>query len=95
MNTPSNFSQLVDIFLELIQATLPVVAALATFVFLWGLARFIFRIGGDENAVKEGKKLMVWGLIALFILASFWAIIGLVYGDLGFGAFGALPLLPQ
>lgn len=92
---PTNFSELVDIIIELIQATLPVIAGLALLVFLWGLARFIFRVSGDEKAVDEGKSLMKWGLIALFILISFWAIIEVVHEDLGFGPFLNLPYLPQ
>ena len=93
MNTPNNFSDLVDIFIELIQAVLPVIAALALLVLLWGLAKFIFKIGGDEKALGEGKNLMKWGLIALFILVSFWSILALVHSDLGFRSFG-IPFLP-
>lgn len=92
---PTNFSELVDVFLNLIRAALPVLLALALVVFLWGLAKFIFRVGGDEKAVGEGKNLMLWGLIALFILVSAWSIIKLVYEDLGFGIFIGLPFLPQ
>lgn len=96
-NDPRTFSDIVDIFLGLIEALLPVIVGLALLVFLWGLAKFIFRVGGTEGekAVTDGKNLMVWGLVALFILVSFWAIIGLVYRDLGFGIFIGLPFLPQ
>lgn len=94
MNPPTNFSGLVDIFLDLTRATLPVLAGLAFLVFLWGLVKFIFRLGGDEKALQEGKKLMKWGLIALFIMVSFPAILGFVFNDLGFSwPFGS-PLLP-
>lgn len=92
---PQNFSDLIDVFMELIQAALPVIAALALFVFLWGLTRFIFRVSGDEKAVDDGKNLMKWGLIALFILASFWGIIELVHEDVGFGSSIDLPYLPE
>ena len=90
---PNNFSDLIDVFIELIQAALPVIAALALLVFLWGLVKFIFRVSGDEKAVDEGKSLMKWGLIALFILVSFWSILALVHSDLDFGWFG-VPFLP-
>ncbi|MEX2010199.1 MAG: hypothetical protein WD874_00110 [Parcubacteria group bacterium] len=93
MNTPTNFKELIDIFIELIRAALPVIFGLALLVFLWGLAKFIFKVGGDEKAVEDGKNLMKWGIIALFILVSFWSILALVHGDLGFGAFG-VPFLP-
>ena len=95
MNTPTNFSELVGIFVDLIATTLPVIAGLALLVFIWGLIKFIFRIGGDEKAVEEGKKLMIWGLIALFLLVSFMAILAFVYRDIGFGRPFGLPLLPS
>ena len=91
---PQNLRELIEIFLNLISAALPVLVGLALLVFLWGLAKFIFKVGGDEKAVADGKNLIKWGLIALFILVSFWAIIGFFYEDLGFGYFVGLPFLP-
>lgn len=95
MRTPTNFGELIDIFLNLINTALPVVAGLALLVFIWGLAKFIFRVGGDEKAIAEGKSLMIWGLIALFIMVSFIGIISFFQKDLGFrDQEGVVPLLP-
>ena len=94
MSTPSNLKELVDIFLDLIRTALPVIAGLALLVFIWGLVKFIFRVSGDEKAVEEGKNLMKWGLIALFVLISFMAILAFVYRDIGFSRTFGLPLLP-
>lgn len=92
---PTNFSELIDIALDLIRTALPVIFGLAFLAFLWGLVKFIFRLGGDEKAVEEGKNLMKWGLIALFIMVSFWALITFAFKDLGFNwPFGS-PLLPE
>ena len=92
---PTNFGQFINIFLDLIQTVIPVVAGLALLIFFWGLFKFIFRVdSGDEKAVGEGKNLMIWGLIALFIMVSVWGILRFVYTDIGFTKFG-LPLLPQ
>ncbi len=60
-----------------------VVAGLALLVFMWGLVKFIFKIGGDEKAIEEGKNLMKWGLVALFVMISVWGIIGFFQGELG------------
>lgn len=60
----------------LINPLIAIVVAMALLVFFWGLAKFIFRVGGDEKAVEEGKKIMIWGLIALFVMVSVWGIIG-------------------
>jgi len=94
MSTPSNLKELVDIFLDLIRTALPVIAGLALLVFIWGLVKFIFHVSGDEKAVEEGKNLMKWGLIALFVLVSFMAILAFVYRDIGFSRTFGLPLLP-
>lgn len=45
-------------------------AAIALLAFLWGLAKFIFRLGGKEDAVEEGKRVMIWGLVGLFVMIS-------------------------
>ena len=50
----------------LISVLTGVAFALALLVFLWGLAVFIFRTG-DESRVSDGKRLMVWGIVALLV----------------------------
>ena len=59
----------------LINPLIVILVGAALLVFFWGLAKFIFRVGGDENAVEGGKRLMIWGLIALFVMISVWGII--------------------
>ena len=48
--------------------------ALALLFFLWGLAKYIFA-AGNEEAKESGKRIMIWGIIALFIMASVWGIV--------------------
>jgi len=43
--------------------------------------------------VEEGKQFITWGLVAMFVLLSFMAIISFFHEDIGFGNFG-FPLLP-
>ncbi|MCR4279435.1 MAG: hypothetical protein NUV78_01715 [Candidatus Zambryskibacteria bacterium] len=90
---PRNFSELVEVFLKLIELLIPVIASLALLAFFWGLVKFIGKVGGDEKAVSEGKSLMVWGLIALFIMITIWGIIAFFSNEAGFTQFG-IPQLP-
>jgi hypothetical protein len=53
----------------------------ALLVFIWGLARFIFHIGGENSSI-DGKNLMVWGVIALFVISSIWGIVGFLQQSL-------------
>lgn len=93
MAPPNNFSDLVYQMLGVLGVAVPVLTSLAFLIFLWGLVKFIFRIGGDETAVKDGKKLMLWGIIALFILVSLNAIINFTHNEF-FDRPYAYPMLP-
>ena len=67
----------------LVKLLTTIVMGVALIAFFWGLAKFIFRLGGDEKAVKEGKRLMIWGIIALFVMVSVLGIISFVQRGLG------------
>ncbi len=86
---------MIKVFLDLIALIIPVIAGLALLAFFWGLAKFIARVGGDEKAVAEGKNLMIWGLIGLFLMVSVWGLLRFFSGEVGFGTTLTLPLLPQ
>ena len=86
---------LIFIFINLIFKVVPVLVSLALLVFVWGLAKFIFRLGGDEKAVTEGKNLMIWGLVALFVMVSIWGILRFAYGEFGFTQSFGIPFLRQ
>jgi len=60
-----------------------ILIGVALIVFFWGLVKFIIRPGGDEKAVEGGKRLMIWGVVALFVMLSVWGIVGLVQRNLG------------
>lgn len=67
--------KLIEAVGSLVKLALPVAVGLGLLAFLWGLAQFIFRVGGDEKAVEEGKRIMKWGLLALFVMVSVWGIV--------------------
>ena len=66
---------------RLIDIALPIVVAIGLLAFFWGLVKFIF---AGEEAKKEGQHLMIWGLVALFVMVSVWGILRFFYSDLGF-----------
>jgi hypothetical protein len=68
-------------------------AGIALLVFFWGLVKFIMK-AGDEAALEEGRRLMMWGIIALFVMVSVWGIILFIQTNLNiFG--GGTPPIPQ
>lgn len=60
---------------NLLNLIIPILITLAVVLFFWGLARYIWSAGGDEK--EGGKQIMIWGLVALFVMVSVWGILGL------------------
>ena len=61
----------------LINLATPIVVALALLYFFWGLAQYILSQGNEDKKGK-GRDIMIWGLIALFVMVSVWGIINVV-----------------
>lgn len=78
---------------DLINPLIGILVGLALLAFFWGIAKFIFRVGGDEKAVAEGKRIMIWGLIALFVMISVWGIIKFMQDQFSLG--GCSPVDPS
>jgi heme/copper-type cytochrome/quinol oxidase subunit 4 len=62
---------------QLIGAATPIVVALALVYFFWGLANFIFN-SGEDGKRKEAIAIMIYGIIALFVMVSIWGIINVL-----------------
>lgn len=50
--------------------------------FFYGLALYIFK-AGDAGANTQGIRLMIWGVIALFVMASIWGLVALLQQSFG------------
>lgn len=73
---------------DIINILIGIVASCALLFFIWGLAKFILHVSGDEGAVEEGKRLMKWGLMALFVMVSIWGIVNFLVDASGLGSPG-------
>jgi len=73
----SNFKTLLDYILGIFNILIPILEGLAFIVFFWGLSKFILN-AGNKDAISNGRKYMIWGILVLFILLSYQAIIGWV-----------------
>jgi hypothetical protein len=59
---------------NLIAVATPVVAGLAVLYFFWGLAEYVLN-SGDEKKKEQGRNIMIWGTVALFIMVSVWGLV--------------------
>lgn len=64
---------------RLINLALPIVVGLALLAFFWGLVKFIVAQGND-GAKSEAKKVMIWAVVALFVMVSVWGLVRFI-GD--------------
>ena len=71
----SGFTGLLTLLTTWIQAIMPFLLLLAALFFFWGLTMFILK-AGDEEARAEAKQKMIWGVVAVFIMVSFWGLVG-------------------
>jgi hypothetical protein len=92
---------LMDFILEVLRLLLFVMWGGAIVLFFWGLAKFVFRIGpsdrGADEAREAGKHLMIWGIIAFFVLVSLWGLVGFLLESIGVDSStsGALPFVDK
>jgi hypothetical protein len=86
--TPSNLTTLISFVGDTLNRIIPLLIAGAVIFFFWGLIQYIRKPG------KGGKEIMIAGLLALFVMVSFWGIIRLMQNTLGVS--GAVPVtIPQ
>lgn len=86
-----NLENLLEAVKRLVELALPLVVALALLGFFWGLAKFIFA-QGNEDKKEDGKRIMIWGVVALFVMVSVWGLVGFIGEALGIGAGGQAPV---
>jgi uncharacterized membrane protein len=73
---------LINSFGRIVSTLIPIAFAIGVLAFFWGLGKWIFS-AGDEGARDEGKNIMIWGLVALFVMSSVWGIVRLAQTTLG------------
>lgn len=80
---------LLDSISRLVDGASPVVVGLALLGFFWGLMKFIFA-AGNEDSKADGKKIMIMGIIALFVMVAVWGLVGFIADNLGVQTGGSI-----
>lgn len=68
------FGNIVDQLVGVINTAIPVVGGLILLAFLWGIFKYIFS-SADSTEKSQGKEIIVWGLVALFVAFSIWGLV--------------------
>ncbi len=73
---------------DIIGLVTPIIFALILVYFFWGLLKFVMN-ATDSDARKEGRQMMVWGIVALFVASSVWGLVRFIGDSLGVGVGGS------
>ncbi len=74
----SGVISLIGDFSQIMALVKPLVFGLAFIYFFWGMGQFILKDAGNEKSREEGKKKMLWSVIALFVMFSIMGIISFI-----------------
>jgi hypothetical protein len=66
---------------QIVGILIPIMFALAILAFFWGIFRYVFGQSGESKV--NGRKVMLWSLIAIFVMVSLYGIINLFGNTLG------------
>ncbi len=71
------FKELADNFYNLLGGLVPIIVSLAIVAFLYGVQKYILA-GASEDKVKEGREMMIYGIIGIFVMVSVWGLVRIV-----------------
>lgn len=80
INDLSSVSWLVS---DVLSVIFPVLLAIAVFVIVWGIFKFILN-AGDEEARKTGRSFILWGIVGIFLMFSVWGLVRILTGTIQF-----------
>jgi len=64
---------------------IPFIIAIAVLFLLWGLLKSFIIGGASEESRDEGKKIALWGIVALVLILSLWGITNALVSTFGIG----------
>ncbi|MFA5987253.1 MAG: hypothetical protein WC797_01200 [Candidatus Paceibacterota bacterium] len=62
------------------------ILAIAVLYFLWGVVSYV-RAGADGD-IAEASAMIIWGLVAIFVIIAVWGLVGLISTTFGVGTTG-------
>lgn len=83
---PVTFKFVVNVVIGLINTAIPFLIGVAFLLVVWGIFKYV-AAGGDNEKIAEGRRVIIWGVLTLFIMLSFWGLVTVVCTSL----FGVCP----
>jgi hypothetical protein len=68
-----------SVLVRIIKPVGPIIVGLTVAYFIVGVIRFI---KSDDKGREEGKQMMFWGVVGLFVMVSVWGIVSVIQSSL-------------
>lgn len=75
-----------------INAFVPILLSVAVVVFFFGVIKYLTSLGNSDKR-NEAVQLMIWGVVAIFVMVSLWGIIRLLQSTFRVG--NSEPVVPR
>ena len=79
----TNFGTILATIGGLINQIIPILIAGALAYFIYGVVRFV--ISSDSDDKEAARRVVVQGVIGLFVIVSVWGLVGVVQSTFGIG----------
>ena len=90
---PTAITNFITAFQSIINAAIPFLVAVAVLAILYGLAVYSFS-AGDEGKQADGRRIMVTGVIILFVMVAIWGFVNILLQFFFSGTLGGVPDAP-
>lgn len=98
LDKTKGFAKLLSDIGGLVDMSIGILVTLALAAFFWGLVQYIFKLGGSKTP-DNGRSLMIYGIVALFVMVSIWGVTKFIGEFLGVDKNASAPtssnLLPK
>lgn len=92
---PRNIGELFEFTLCLLQGSVvPFLVGLGLIIFLFGVLKYV-SAGDNEEKRESGRGMMIFGIIALFVMISVWGFVRILHQSFFAGDAFELPSLPK
>lgn len=80
-NPNLNFTVLVNKLSDIANYIIPFLIGVAFVIIIWGIFRYV-RSAGDAEQIVKARMYIIYGIIALFMMLSFWGFVMIINNSL-------------
>ncbi len=89
----TTLQDLLFVIKDILAIVIPILVTIAVIVFIWGVIQYVLVSG--EEAKKEGRDKIIYGLLGLFVIVAVWGLVRVLIDTFGITDTGvSTPCIP-